>query len=118
MKPDEFLEQLKEVIGGYTITAIYPPAELANGKLLKARFLGADFSSLEEMRENFAKARDFLLSHGFVQDNSSNIPFPRSYYCDFGIFCKPFYRVDDPCPFGYQLTFRVEIILYFDEEEK
>ena len=115
---DEFLKQLKEAMGEYGSIRLYSPVELPNGKILKTRTLEAHFSSFEEMRKYFAKAKDFLESHGFVRDKRFLIPVPQSYEVNFESNCEFFYHVGDPCPFGYQLTFRVEIILYFDEEEK
>jgi len=115
---DEFMKQLNEAIGGYGSISLHSPVELPNGKTLKTRILEAHFPSFEEMRENFARAKDFLASHGFVRGDRFLIPIPQSYELYFGSNCEYFFHVGDPCPFSYQLTFEMRITLYFEEEAK
>jgi len=117
MKIDKFLNQLVESSGKRGSLSLCNPVELPNGKILKGRTFRADYSSLEEMRENFLKIRNFLLSYGFIQNCHCFIPQPQSYYLNFSSHSELFYHVGDPCPFGHELTFSIEIQLFFEDEE-
>jgi hypothetical protein len=113
----KFWNQLEELTGVPGSAFTYPPVKLPDGTILRTRTFITHFSSFEEMRKCCLEIKDFLSSHGFVQNEGNFLPQRQSYNLNFKLHYDFLYPADRSLPTGYRLSFGIEIVLYFEGEE-